>query len=311
MSDQHLVIGAGSVGTAVAETLARRGEAVVMVTRRGSGPDVAGVRRVATDASSVEALLAAAPRATAIYNCANPRYFEWPRDWPPMAKAFLAYAERTGAVLATTSNLYGYGPVDVPMVESLPLAATDVKGRLRGDMWLAAKALNDAGRIRATEVRGSDYLAASEQSRIASSRVVPRVLAGRAVSLLGNINTTHTWTSPIDVARTLIVAAADERAWGKAWHVPSNAPRTQREVVDDLAEAAGVPTVRVSEIPYGVMWAMGVVSPLMREFRATAYQMQRPYILDDDAARAMFGIEPTPWHVLLDQVVAHYAKTRG
>lgn len=311
MSEQHLVIGAGSVGTAVARQLADRGEEVVVVTRSGTGPEVPGVRRVAADASSLEALVAAAPRASVIYNCANPRYFEWPRDWPPMAKAFLAFAERTGAVLAITSNLYGYGPVDVPMVETLPLAATDTKGRVRADMWVQAKALNDAGRIRATEVRASDYLAASEQSRIASSRVVPRLLAGRSVSLLGDVNTLHSWTAPVDVARTLIAAAADEGAWGRAWHVPSNAPRTQREVIDDLAAAAGVPRVRVSEIPFALVWAMGVVSPLMREFRATAYQMQRPYILDEGAARTHFGIEPTPWEPLLEQVVAAYGQAHA
>ncbi len=68
------------------------------------------------------------PDAAVIYNCVNPPYDRWVELWPPMAQAFLDYAERTGAVLATCSNLYGYGPVDVPMTEDLPLAATGDEG---------------------------------------------------------------------------------------------------------------------------------------------------------------------------------------
>ena len=104
----HLVIGAGSVGTAVATQLASAGEHVVLVSRRGSGPEHAGIRRVAVDATSSEALQQCAPAAVAIYNCANPDYHRWAQDWPPLNAAFIEYAEQTGAVLATCSNLYGY-----------------------------------------------------------------------------------------------------------------------------------------------------------------------------------------------------------
>ena len=151
-------------------------------------------------------------------------------------------------MLATVSNLYGYGPVDVPMTEDLPLAATGEKAQIRVRMWQDAKAANDAGRIRATEVRGSDYICPGAQSML-GDRVMPRILAGKSVQLLGDVDQPHSWTAPIDVARTLITVAADPRGWGRAWHVPSNAPRTQRQAVGDLAAAAGVPAVKVSTVP--------------------------------------------------------------
>ena len=88
----HLVVGAGSVGSAVARQLAGQESEVVVVTRSGSGPGGPGIKRVAADASSVDALTEAAPEAVAIYNCANPAYHRWAQDWPPIASAFLAYA---------------------------------------------------------------------------------------------------------------------------------------------------------------------------------------------------------------------------
>lgn len=304
----HLVVGAGPVGSEVARLLAAAGHDVVVVTRHGSGPQVPGVRLVATDAASADALLAAAPEATAIYNCASPEYHRWAQDWPPLAAAMLSYAERTGAVLAICSNLYGYGPVNGPMSEGLPLAATGTKGRVRAQMWMDAKAAHDAGRIRATEVRGSDYICASDNSLVGSSRVVPRILAGKPVSLLGSVNAEHTWTAPADAARLLVTVAAAERGWGRAWHVPSNPPRTQRQVVDDLADTAGVPHVPVKSLPPAMVKFLGLFSPAIREMAETAYQRDRPFVMDDSAARVTFGLAPTPWHDILSQIIGHYRR---
>jgi nucleoside-diphosphate-sugar epimerase len=173
-------------------------------------------------------------------------------------------------------------------------------------MWLDAKAAHDAGRIRATEVRGSDYICASESSLIGSSRVVPCILQGRSVSLIGSVDTEHTWTAPADAARLLVTAAADERGWGRAWHVPSNAPRSQRQVVDDLADTAGSPRVKVSSTPPALLALLGIFSPTIRELAETSYQRDRPFIVDDSAARATFGLEPTPWPDILHGIITDY-----
>jgi nucleoside-diphosphate-sugar epimerase len=301
----HLVVGAGAVGSATALLLAEAGRQVVVVTRSGGGPEHSLIRRVATDASSVDALLSAEPAAVVIYNCVNPVYTRWVEDWPPMAAAFIAYAERTGAVLATVSNLYGYGPVNVPMTEDLPLAATGTKAQVRVKMWNDAKAANDAGRIRATEVRGSDYLCPGPQSQL-GDRVMPKLLAGKNVQLLGDLDQPHAWTAPVDVARTLITVASDERGWGRAWHVPSNPPRSQREAVADLCAAAGVAPVKASAVPPLLLTVMGLFQPMLKELKETDYQRERPYLLDDSAARSTFGLEPTPWPELLAGMVAFY-----
>src|SRR5258705_10017666 len=139
----HVIVGSGPVGSGAATLLRDRGERVRMVTRRGTGID--GVEAVAADAGNLERLTTLAKGAEAIYNCANPPYHRWPTQWPPIAAGLLAAAERTGAVLATTSNLYGYGPVDGPMTERSPLSATSVKGRVRVRMWLDALAAHQAG----------------------------------------------------------------------------------------------------------------------------------------------------------------------
>ena len=303
MSGAHLVVGAGVVGSALANLLAEDGQEVIVVTRSGSGPNHKNIKRIAADASNVSKLFEIAPQAVAIYNCVNPPYHRWAKEWPPLAESFLKYAEKTGAVLVTCSNLYGYGPVSVAMSESLPLNAPGIKGKVRAQMWLDAKALNDAGKIRATEVRGSDYVCAGDQSRV-GSRVLPKILAGKPAQVLGDVNQKHSWTYPLDVARLMKIVALDSKAWGKAWHVPSNEAKTQMELVTELATAAGVKNPKLSSVP-NVMWnLLSLFNPLLKALKETAYQMQRPYILDDSAARKTFNMQPTDWNQILKEVVS-------
>ena len=152
----HVIFGAGPVGSGTARRLAAAGRQVRVVTRSGSGPE--GVERVAADAADPDAVAKVTAGADVVYNCVNPpSYDTWVKDWPPVAANLLAAAEDTGAVLVTMSNLYGYGPVDHPMREDDPLASTETKGRIRATMWADALAAHRAGRVRATEVRASDF----------------------------------------------------------------------------------------------------------------------------------------------------------
>ncbi|HEY1488625.1 MAG TPA: NAD-dependent epimerase/dehydratase family protein, partial [Micromonosporaceae bacterium] len=207
---QHVIVGAGPVGTATAQMLAERGESVRLVTRRGTGPEHAGIERISADATSAERLTELTTGAVALYNCANPQYHQWLTDWPPLHRALLAAAERSGATLVTMSNLYGYGPVDGTITPTTPLAATHPKLRLRADMWRDALAAHEAGTIRATEVRASDYI---EANGLLASGLGKQLLDGKRGYSFAPLDVPHSWTSISDVARALVTVATDERAW--------------------------------------------------------------------------------------------------
>ncbi|MGW4292249.1 NAD-dependent epimerase/dehydratase family protein [Micromonospora chersina] len=298
----HVIVGAGPVGTATARLLAERGERVRVVTRRGTGPAHPAIERIAADAADAERLTALTEGAAALYNCANPAYHRWPLDWPPLAAALLTAAERTGAVLATVGNLYGYGPVDAPMTEATPLAATGTKGRVRNRMWADALAAHRTGRARITEVRGSDYIGADGTSL--AMMVLPRVLAGQRVFLPVDWDAPHTWTYIPDVARTLVAAATDERAWGRAWHVPSAPAVSMRDLAGRAAALVGAPAPRLIRMPYPLLWVAGLANPFARELRETAYQFDRPYLMDSTAATATLGVEATPLDRVVKETVA-------
>ncbi len=304
---KHVIVGAGQVGGRVAETLAAAGHEVVVVTRSGSGPDRAGITRAAVPAQDATAMRRLAEGADALYNCANPKYHRWAEDWPPIADSLLGAAEATGAVLVTLGNLYGYGPVDGPMTEDAPLASTGTKGRVRAEMWKQALAAHRAGRVRITEVRGSDYFGpgASDQSFL-GDRFLDPLLTGRRAMTLSDPDIPHSWTYLPDVAAALVTVATDERAWGRAWHIPTSPALSIRALAERLCDLAGAPGPRLVRLPEWALMAAGAVSPFLREMRETRYQFDRPFVLDSSAFTATFGVAATPMDGALKETVTRW-----
>jgi nucleoside-diphosphate-sugar epimerase len=308
MAEIHLVVGGGTVGTNLAKKIGATGQSVLLLSRSTNRAEIENVKRVKADAASFSSLISAAPKADYIYNCVNPAYNKWEKEWPPINHALIELAKKSGAVLVTCSNLYGYGPYNGVLTEDLPLNASWKNGRVRADMWLKLKELHDAGEIRATEVRGSDYISASDQSRM-GDRVVPRLKEGKSVQLLGELDKLHTWTDPDDVANLMMVVAKEEIAWGSPWHVPSNGPMTQRHVIRDIALELGVKDPKVSSVPPLLEKLLGTFNPVIRELRNTAYQFNQPFIMSDERARKAFDLKPKPWKTVIRDLVTQYQKT--
>lgn len=305
MTEAHVVLGSGTVGTKLAARLGGGGKRVLLISRSSKGPSIANVERIQGDASSVESLRSAAPKADFIYNCINPPYNKWDKEWPSIQNAVTEFSMEKDAVLITCSNLYGYGPHKGVLTEDLPLRATWKNGRIRADMWLQVKELHDAGKIRATEVRGSDYISSSDQSRM-GDRVVPRLMQGKSVRLLGSLDKLHTWTDPDDVAHLMMLVAQEEFAWGSPWHVPSNGPMTQRHVIRDIALELGIKDPKVSSVPPIIEKTLGLFNPIMRELSHTAYQFNEPFIMSDEKSRKTFGLKPKPWDLVIKNLVNQY-----
>lgn len=322
----HVVLGAGAVGRHTTARLAELGHTVTLASRSGRVTDrpwEAGhpgrVEVVAADASDSARLTELARGATSIVNAINPpSYTAWATDWPPIAAAVLVAAERSGAGLVMIGNLYGYGAVTAPMTEQTPPAATGTKGRLRNRMWAGALALHEAGRIRVTELRSSDYVGpgSTAMTSFLGDFVIDAVLAGRPVLLpMGTAHAPHSWTYLPDVAhlaaRVAVAGEHDDAVWGRPWHVPSPAPRSVAQAAADVAALQQRRPPRVLALPRPVGTALGAVLPLFRELLETRHQFEAPFVLDSSAAQAYFDLSPTPWEQALQATVAHRAAARG
>lgn len=289
----HVVAGAGPIGSAVASLLTAEGQQVRILTRGGGGIRHPNVECVAVDAGDTARLTELTRGAAALYNCVNPQYNRWPTLWPPIAASFLAAAEATGAVLASMGNLYGYGPVEEPMTERTPLRASNPMGLVRAEMWRAAAAAHAAGRVRVTEARASDFIGPAAHSLVCEY-LFPALGRKKTLYLPVDLDAPHSFTYTLDAARTLVAIARDERAWGQAWHVPSDRPVSFRELSHLAAEIAGLSEPRLKRMAGWPLAVAGLFSSDIRGFRNVAYQFDRPFRLDSSRAEEILGLAPTP-----------------
>jgi nucleoside-diphosphate-sugar epimerase len=303
----HTIVGAGAVGSGTAIHLAEAGHDVRVVTRSGTGPTHPGIELVAADASDVARLTELSRGAHAVYNCANPPYDKWATAWPPLAASFIGAAEATDARLVTMSNLYGFAQDTRPMRATDELEPFTRKGQIRTDMWHDARAAHDAGRVRATEARASDYFGPGigETSHL-GDRVVPRTIAGKSVSMVGAVDVIHSWSYIDDVCATLATLGTDDRSLGRPWHVPTLDPTTATEMVHHLCAEAGVAPVKVSRIPKVALRAAGLFMPVMRELIEMLYQFEAPFVIDATDTTDVFGIEATSLDVQMRATIESY-----
>ncbi len=298
-----VVTGAGATGLATARQFADSGEPVRQLTRSGSGADHPLVERVSADITDADQLTDLIEGARVLVNCAIPAYDRWATDVPPMAAALLTAVERTGADYVMLGNTYGYGPVDGPLTEDLPMAATTVKGRVRARMWLDALAAHEAGRARVTEVRAGDFLGAGAVSGYTLFVPGP-VLSGDIAGYPGDLDVAQSWAYTEDVARTLAAASRNDRAWGRAWHAPVISTLSVRALTVRLAELAGAPAPELRRIRADELATMSAQTPVLGELIEMLYSTEHPYVIDSRNTETMLNVHATPLDPVLRETLA-------
>ena len=294
MSEQLAVIlGAGPVGRAVGRIFQERGVPVRFVTR--SGKPVDGFETRTADVRDAGAVTAAAQGATVLVHAVGVPYQDWATEFPPMQKAVLAAAAKTGAVAVFVENLYSYTADAMPLREASVEVPPTRKGALRlalSQEWLAA---HQAGRVKAVAVRACDYLgpgATTSPNSHFGSRFFPGFEAGKSVAFLGNPDASHSFTYLPDYARALVDVALDPGSWGRVWLCPSLGPTTARTVAG-LFAAEAAKSVKVGKLPGGMVKLLGLFNPMIREVAEMLYQFEKDFTVDSREFEARFGWKAT------------------
>ena len=311
-NELHVVFGTGQVGSTLAAHLASMGIAVRAVSRHRPAALAGGVDWRAADVTSPEEAADAAKGASAVYQCLNAPYAQWPDRFPPLQRGVLAAADGSGALLVVLENLYGYGPTGGrPMTEDLPLAAKTVKGRTRAAMTAELQAAADAGRVRIAIGRASDFFGAGvTEGSTLGERVFGNALAGKRADFIGDPGLPHTYSYVPDIAAGLATLGTDARAAGQVWHLPGPPTVTTREFLGLVAAEVGHP-VAIRSLPKLAVRALGLVNPTLRELPEMSYQFDQPFVLDTSKYESVFGAAGTPLATAITATVTWYRTRPG
>jgi nucleoside-diphosphate-sugar epimerase len=302
MSELHVVFGTGPLGSYTARELVNLGKTVRMVNRSGkAGQLPGGVEVVASDAYDAAKNVAVTKGAAAIYQCAQPHYYEWAEKFPPLQQAILEAASKNGAKLIVGDNLYMYGdPHGQPIREDSPVQPNTKKGKVRAAMAQEVLDAHKAGKVRAAIGRASDFFGPGYD--IFADLVIRPALAGKAVNVLGRTDQPHTFSYVADFGRLLATLGTREEALGQVWFTPSPAAVTQAELVKMLEAELGHP---VKVMAAGAMMArlIGFFNKDMAETVEMIYEWTGPFVMDSSKAEKAFGWKGTPLQQALKETV--------
>jgi nucleoside-diphosphate-sugar epimerase len=294
MTARHVVLGAGTIGSTIAEQLVAAGEPVRLVSRSGRA-SVPGAEAAAADLTDPAAVRAVAAGAEVAYFACQPAYTDWPKGFPPLSEGVLGGLVGTGTRLAVVDNLYLYGPTGGrPISEDLPAGATNRKGRARAALAERFLAAHQAGDVPVVIARASDYFGPRGVATTAGDRLFPPLLEGKKVQVFGDPDLQHSYTYVPDFARALIELGGRPEALGEAWHVPTAPAVSQRRFVELAADAAGVPMPGLSRVSKPMLYLAGIFVPPAREMIEMAYEFEEPYVVDSSKIERAFGLQPTP-----------------
>ncbi|MFZ5920240.1 MAG: NAD-dependent epimerase/dehydratase family protein [Chloroflexota bacterium] len=301
-NDLHVVFGAGPLGKWTARELVKMGKTVRMVNRSGQADRLPPeVELVASDAYDAAKNVELTRDAAAVYQCAQPHYYEWAEKFPPLQKAILEAAAANGARLVVGDNLYMYGQFEGRLREDFPIQPNTRKGRVRAAMAQDVLEAHRAGKVRAAIGRASDFFGPDDLS-LTRYAVQPAV-EGKPVNLMGRADQPHTFTYVADFGRLLATLGTRDEALGQVWFAPGNPPLTQAEFVKLIEAGLGHPVKTMVGGPL-MMRLIGLFKREVAETVEMLFQWTRPFEVDTSKAEKALGLKATPMDEAIRETLA-------
>jgi nucleoside-diphosphate-sugar epimerase len=308
MSELNVIFGTGPLAQATMQALLKRGKSIRMVNRSGKRPaDVpTQVEITGGDAYNPDFTRSAIKGAAVIYQCAQPAYHEWMKDFPPLQAAILEGAAANGAKLIVAENLYMYGDTHGQLIrEDLPYAAHTRKGKVRGEMAQALLEAHRLGKARVAMGRAADFYGPGVRSSSLGERTILPLLRGKPAEVTGALDQPHTYSYVSDFGEALAILGEREEALGQAWHVPNPPTLTQRELVTLFFKEAGLePKFSVMGKP--MLRLGGLFIPAAREMVEMTYEFEKPFRVDASKFIQAFGDIATPHEAAVKETLAWY-----
>lgn len=303
MSELHVVFGTGPLGKWTARELIQQGKQVRLVNRSGKTDNLpAGAELVAGDANDTAKNKELTQSAVAVYQCAQPAYYEWAEKFPRFQAAILDAAAANGAKFIVADNLYMYGDTHgQPIREDMPYQKHTKKGTVRGEMANTVLEAHRSGKVRAAIGRASNFFGPDD--RVVTDLVIRPAVLGKTINLLGKMDQPHSFSYAPDFGKLLATLGTRDEALGQVWFTPSPKAVTQAEFVSVLESELGH-KVKTMAAGANMMRFLGLFNPMMRETVEMMYEWTQPFVVNTRKAEQAFGWSGTPLKEAIRATVA-------
>lgn len=285
---------AGRIGDAAARAFLAKGWRVKGVARNAKADQLApGVEPVRADAFDRAALIEACRGADVVLNCLNPEYTAWHEKVLPMAENVAAAVEAAGATHMLPGNVYNFGySVGLDTREDAPQVSSTEKAAIRIRMEQMFAELAGRRGIRTIILRAGDFYGGPKTGTWADLILLAKLNKG-IFTWPGSMEVPHAFAYLPDLGATFVELAErrDELGVFERFHFAGHT-MTGEEMKRVTEEAVGGRLKRAG-VPWALLRAAGLVSPMMREIVTMSYLWRTAHSLDGTRLARLLGAVPS------------------
>jgi nucleoside-diphosphate-sugar epimerase len=293
----HTILGAGgAVANALTRELANNNESVRLVSRRPIQPAAKNTTWQKADLLNYNELLAASRGSAVIYLTAGLVYEKsiWQQQWPLIMQNFINLGKETGARLIFFDNVYMYGLVTGPMLETTPYNPCSIKGEVRAKIATHLMEEAKAGNIKASIARGADFYGTENHNSFLDMMVLDKYAKKQGAQWIGDAEKLHNFSYIPDMGKGMYLLGQSPLADNQIWHMPTAAPVTGVRFIEMAAEIYGVPA-KFMAVNKTMLWMYGLFVKTVMGAVEMYYQYNHDYNFNSDKFQKAFDFKPADY----------------
>jgi len=303
----HTILGAGGpIANALTAELVNANQQIRLVSRRPITPANAKVQWHKADLTNATEVLQATKGSTIIYLCAGLIYDKkiWQQQWPVIMQNVINAAKENNARLIFFDNVYMYGLVKGPMLESENYNPVSVKGEVRAKVATQLMDEVKAGNLQATIARAADFYGAESMNSFLDSMVLSKHAKAERAMWLGKPNTLHSFTYVPDAGKAMCLLGQRPDADNQIWHLPTAPALTGKQIIEIASTTFNAKT-RYMTVNKLMLQMIGLFDKLIKDSVEMYYQYDHDYIFNSDKFEKAFNVKPTTYQ----QGIQHLSQT--
>jgi nucleoside-diphosphate-sugar epimerase len=293
----HTILGAGGpVANALARELANNNETIRLVSRKEIKTSGKNQSWKKADLLNFDEILEASKGSDVIYLAAGLVYNKkiWAEQWPVIMQNYINLGKETGARLIFFDNVYSYGLVDGPMLETTPYNPVSKKGEIRAR--IATKLMEEAkaGNIRASVARGADFYGTESGNGVLDVMVLSKLAKNQKIQWLGDAKKLHNFSYIPDMGKGMYLLGQNPDSDNQIWHMPTSKPVSGHEFIEMAAKAYGA-RPKFMSINKLMLQLFGMFDTMTKELVEMYYQYDHDYNFNSDKFEKAFKYAPAKY----------------
>ncbi|HVS93626.1 MAG TPA: NAD-dependent epimerase/dehydratase family protein [Mucilaginibacter sp.] len=293
----HTILGAGGpVANALTRELENTNANIRLVSRRPIEPKKKNTSWQKADLLNYDELLAASKGSEVIYLTAGLVYDKkiWAQQWPVIMNNYIRLGKETGARLIFFDNVYSYGLVNGPMLETTPYNPSSKKGEIRAKIATQLMDEAKAGNIKASIARGADFYGTEDMKGVLDVMLLDKLKKGQMAQWLGYVNKLHNFSYIPDMGKGMFLLGRNPESDNQVWHMPTARPL---KGIDFIKMAAGIYGVqpRYMAIKKFMLQLFGLFDKMTNELVEMYYQYDHDYDFNSAKFEKAFNFKPTAY----------------